>query len=122
MDIHLQFIHTDLLHMDNYTSPSLYPCRNNDTKYTMSTHRETNLDKGWPSLYFNVCYSLTGTKENGQSGSGGEEEDGSGTPPVPPRRKDKRRHNTPPRPQSNGLPPTPKVHMGACFSKVWFRF
>ncbi|XP_066987129.1 mitogen-activated protein kinase kinase kinase kinase 3 isoform X5 [Macrobrachium rosenbergii] len=57
------------------------------------------------------------TKENGQ-GSGGEE-DGSGTPPVPPRRKDKRRHNTPPRPQSNGLPPTPKVHMGACFSKVF---
>jgi hypothetical protein len=22
------------------------------------------------------------------------------------------------RPVSNGLPPTPKVHMGACFSKV----
>ncbi|XP_042860024.1 mitogen-activated protein kinase kinase kinase kinase 5-like isoform X2 [Penaeus japonicus] len=59
-----------------------------------------------------------GSKENGQAGSGGEE-DGSGTPPVPPRRKDKRRHNTPPRPQSNGLPPTPKVHMGACFSKVF---
>lgn len=39
------------------------------------------------------------------------------TPPVPPRRKEKRRH-TPPRPISNGLPPTPKVHMGACFSKV----
>lgn len=39
------------------------------------------------------------------------------TPPVPPRRKERRRH-TPPRPMSNGLPPTPKVHMGACFSKV----
>lgn len=60
---------------------------------------------------------FVGTKDNGQAGSGGEE-DGSGTPPIPPRRKDKRRHNTPPRPQSNGLPPTPKVHMGACFSKV----
>ncbi|RZC38645.1 mitogen-activated protein kinase kinase kinase kinase 5, partial [Asbolus verrucosus] len=36
-------------------------------------------------------------------------------PPVPPR-KHRRRH-TPPRPPSNGLPPTPKVHMGACFSK-----
>ncbi|XP_063848332.1 mitogen-activated protein kinase kinase kinase kinase 3-like isoform X3 [Scylla paramamosain] len=59
-----------------------------------------------------------GTKENGQGSSGGED-DGSGTPPIPPRRKDKRRHNTPPRPQSNGLPPTPKVHMGACFSKVF---
>ncbi|KAG7166635.1 Mitogen-activated protein kinase kinase kinase kinase 3-like 1, partial [Homarus americanus] len=59
------------------------------------------------------------TKENGQGEGSGGEEDGSGTPPVPPRRKDKRRHNTPPRPQSNGLPPTPKVHMGACFSKVF---
>uniref|UniRef100_A0A8D8QDA7 Mitogen-activated protein kinase kinase kinase kinase n=2 Tax=Cacopsylla melanoneura TaxID=428564 RepID=A0A8D8QDA7_9HEMI len=42
----------------------------------------------------------------------------SDTPPVPPRRKDRRR-NTPPRAISNGLPPTPKVHMGACFSKVF---
>lgn len=40
-------------------------------------------------------------------------------PPVPPIRKHRRRH-TPPRPPSNGLPPTPKVHMGACFSKVLF--
>ncbi|XP_035230958.1 mitogen-activated protein kinase kinase kinase kinase 5-like [Stegodyphus dumicola] len=39
-------------------------------------------------------------------------------PEVPPRPKDKKR-NTPPRPVSNGLPPTPKVHMGACFSKVF---
>lgn len=39
-------------------------------------------------------------------------------PPVPPIRKHRRRH-TPPRPPSNGLPPTPKVHMGACFSKVF---
>nr|CAH7723974.1 unnamed protein product [Callosobruchus chinensis] len=39
------------------------------------------------------------------------------SPPVPPR-KHRRRH-TPPRPPSNGLPPTPKVHMGACFSKVF---
>ncbi|KAL5287300.1 MAP4K1 family protein [Megaselia abdita] len=40
------------------------------------------------------------------------------TPPVPPKRSNRRRH-TPPRPISNGLPPTPKVHMGACFSKVF---
>uniref|UniRef100_A0A1W7RA67 Mitogen-activated protein kinase kinase kinase kinase n=1 Tax=Hadrurus spadix TaxID=141984 RepID=A0A1W7RA67_9SCOR len=39
-------------------------------------------------------------------------------PEVPPRRKDRRKY-TPPRPVSNGLPPTPKVHMGACFSKVF---
>ncbi|KYN01855.1 Mitogen-activated protein kinase kinase kinase kinase 3 [Cyphomyrmex costatus] len=42
----------------------------------------------------------------------------SDTPPIPPRRRDRKRH-TPPRPISNGLPPTPKVHMGACFSKVF---
>ncbi|XP_055704957.1 mitogen-activated protein kinase kinase kinase kinase 3 isoform X2 [Phlebotomus papatasi] len=40
------------------------------------------------------------------------------TPPVPPKRSHRRRH-TPPRPTSNGLPPTPKVHMGACFSKIF---
>ncbi|XP_037031783.1 mitogen-activated protein kinase kinase kinase kinase 5 isoform X11 [Bradysia coprophila] len=40
------------------------------------------------------------------------------TPPVPPKRSHRRRH-TPPRPVSNGLPPTPKVHMGACFSKIF---
>ncbi|KAG8188057.1 hypothetical protein JTE90_009930 [Oedothorax gibbosus] len=39
-------------------------------------------------------------------------------PEVPPRPRDKKK-TTPPRPVSNGLPPTPKVHMGACFSKVF---
>ncbi|XKL68209.1 hypothetical protein PGB90_003700 [Kerria lacca] len=47
-----------------------------------------------------------------------ESESSINTPPVPPRRKERRKH-TPPRPISNGLPPTPKVHMGACFSKVF---
>ncbi|XP_021917590.1 mitogen-activated protein kinase kinase kinase kinase 5 isoform X2 [Zootermopsis nevadensis] len=51
-------------------------------------------------------------------GSGPEPDLLSDTPPVPPRRREKKRH-TPPRPVSNGLPPTPKVHMGACFSKVF---
>ncbi|XP_018530209.1 mitogen-activated protein kinase kinase kinase kinase 3 isoform X2 [Lates calcarifer] len=37
-------------------------------------------------------------------------------PPAVHSRKDKR---DPPKPASNGLPPTPKVHMGACFSKVF---
>ncbi|XP_008560769.1 mitogen-activated protein kinase kinase kinase kinase 5 isoform X4 [Microplitis demolitor] len=56
--------------------------------------------------------------------TGNDDEEGIGpdllsdTPPVPPRRRDRKRH-TPPRPTSNGLPPTPKVHMGACFSKVF---
>ncbi|XP_048843363.1 mitogen-activated protein kinase kinase kinase kinase 3 isoform X3 [Brienomyrus brachyistius] len=37
-------------------------------------------------------------------------------PPTVPIRKDKKDI---PKPISNGLPPTPKVHMGACFSKVF---
>ncbi|XP_030626688.1 mitogen-activated protein kinase kinase kinase kinase 3 [Chanos chanos] len=37
-------------------------------------------------------------------------------PPSGPIRKDKKDI---PKPISNGLPPTPKVHMGACFSKVF---
>lgn len=41
-------------------------------------------------------------------------------PSRPPRRRE-RKKSTPPSPKltSNGLPPTPKVHMGACFSKVF---
>jgi len=38
-------------------------------------------------------------------------------PQVPPRRRENKK--SPVRPVSNGLPPTPKVHMGACFSKVF---
>lgn len=41
------------------------------------------------------------------------------TPPVPPRRSRARRAHSPARAAPNGLPPTPKVHMGACFSKVF---
>ncbi|XP_054459792.1 mitogen-activated protein kinase kinase kinase kinase 3-like [Anoplopoma fimbria] len=40
----------------------------------------------------------------------------SAAPPAAHNRKDKK---DPPIPVSNGLPPTPKVHMGACFSKVF---
>ncbi|XP_043281195.1 mitogen-activated protein kinase kinase kinase kinase 3 isoform X7 [Venturia canescens] len=62
----------------------------------------------------------SGDKEipNNGDGEGMEPDLLSDTPPVPPRRRDRKRH-TPPRPTSNGLPPTPKVHMGACFSKVF---
>ncbi|XP_021367349.1 mitogen-activated protein kinase kinase kinase kinase 3-like isoform X8 [Mizuhopecten yessoensis] len=40
-------------------------------------------------------------------------------PPVVPRRDKKDQQEKSLRPVSNGLPPTPKVHMGACFSKVF---
>ncbi|XP_053730177.1 mitogen-activated protein kinase kinase kinase kinase 3-like isoform X6 [Synchiropus splendidus] len=59
---------------------------------------------------------------NGLSSSHNGEKDGpaerqqSTMPPSLPVRKDKK---DVPMPVSNGLPPTPKVHMGACFSKVF---
>lgn len=40
-------------------------------------------------------------------------------PPVLPRRPKNQDKTASGRPVSNGLPPTPKVHMGACFSKVF---
>ncbi|XP_015281091.1 PREDICTED: mitogen-activated protein kinase kinase kinase kinase 5 isoform X2 [Gekko japonicus] len=45
-----------------------------------------------------------------------ENADGSGHVPQLPRKKEKRDY---PKPAINGLPPTPKVLMGACFSKVF---
>ncbi|XP_043482269.1 mitogen-activated protein kinase kinase kinase kinase 5 isoform X3 [Leptopilina heterotoma] len=102
-----------------------------------SPRRHSSVDE----LYNLVSSSLSLAAINGQrqrslSDSGSRESKGDGeipdngdgesispdllsdTPPVPPRRRDRKRH-TPPRPISNGLPPTPKVHMGACFSKVF---
>ncbi|XP_076163199.1 MAP4K3-like protein hppy isoform X11 [Ptiloglossa arizonensis] len=65
-------------------------------------------------------YNMSGQNETPGDGDGESMSPDllSDTPPVPPRRRDRKRH-TPPRPISNGLPPTPKVHMGACFSKVF---
>ncbi|XP_078674942.1 mitogen-activated protein kinase kinase kinase kinase 3-like isoform X9 [Branchiostoma floridae x Branchiostoma belcheri] len=40
-------------------------------------------------------------------------------PEIPPKIGDMNRPRPPMEPQCNGLPPTPKVHMGACFSKVF---
>ncbi|XP_051775097.1 mitogen-activated protein kinase kinase kinase kinase 3 isoform X1 [Erpetoichthys calabaricus] len=60
----------------------------------------------------NAC-QLNGDKDNyGQQSS----EKQSTIPPAVPTRKDKKEGL---KPISNGLPPTPKVHMGACFSKVF---
>ncbi|XP_065344878.1 mitogen-activated protein kinase kinase kinase kinase 5 isoform X2 [Cloeon dipterum] len=64
-----------------------------------------------------------GMSNNGDVNGSREAENEAGdimpnTPPIPPTRRNRRRH-TPPRTVTNGLPPTPKVHMGACFSKVF---
>ncbi|XP_034948366.1 mitogen-activated protein kinase kinase kinase kinase 5 isoform X2 [Chelonus insularis] len=82
-----------------------------------NTSRQRSLSDSGPRDDSSRC---NGDKESSSHG----DEEGVGpdllsdTPPVPPRRRDRKRH-TPPRPTSNGLPPTPKVHMGACFSKVF---
>ncbi|XP_027863301.1 mitogen-activated protein kinase kinase kinase kinase 3 isoform X6 [Xiphophorus couchianus] len=65
-------------------------------------HRRSSLGNGLNSPH------------NGERESPGEKQ--STMPPSVPVRKDKK---DVPKPISNGLPPTPKVHMGACFSKVF---
>ncbi|CAN8031916.1 unnamed protein product, partial [Ixodes persulcatus] len=56
--------------------------------------------------------------EHGSREDGQENVHSSGyRPEAPPRKKEKKRTHL--KPVSNGLPPTPKVHMGACFSKVF---
>ncbi|KAM6916291.1 mitogen-activated protein kinase kinase kinase kinase 3-like isoform 6-T6 [Xenentodon cancila] len=65
-------------------------------------HRRSSLGNGLNSSH------------NGERDSPAERQ--STMPPSVPVRKDKK---DVPKPISNGLPPTPKVHMGACFSKVF---
>ncbi|XP_062320520.1 mitogen-activated protein kinase kinase kinase kinase 3-like [Osmerus eperlanus] len=57
---------------------------------------------------------LNSSQQNGERNSAAERQ--CTMPPSVPIRKDKKDM---PKPMSNGLPPTPKVHMGACFSKVF---
>eukprot|EP00062_Callorhinchus_milii_P009671 gi/632953728/ref/XP_007892582.1/ PREDICTED: mitogen-activated protein kinase kinase kinase kinase 3 isoform X3 [Callorhinchus milii] len=57
---------------------------------------------------------VNGEKDSTQSQQ--QHENKSSNPPGVPPRKDRKDI---PKPMSNGLPPTPKVHMGACFSKVF---
>ncbi|XP_036404589.1 mitogen-activated protein kinase kinase kinase kinase 3 isoform X4 [Megalops cyprinoides] len=58
---------------------------------------------------------LNASQVNGEKDSTAVERQ-STMPPAVPIRKEKKDI---PKPISNGLPPTPKVHMGACFSKVF---
>lgn len=59
----------------------------------------------------------TSSDEPSRDGSGGLVS--SLMPIPPPRRRERFRVNSPPLSESHGLPPTPKVLMGACFSKVF---
>ncbi|XP_056137107.1 mitogen-activated protein kinase kinase kinase kinase 3 isoform X2 [Lampris incognitus] len=59
---------------------------------------------------------LSSLGDAGSSSEGSNVEQQSASPPDGAARRD---HTDVPKPISNGLPPTPKVHMGACFSKVF---
>ncbi|XP_059842409.1 mitogen-activated protein kinase kinase kinase kinase 3 isoform X4 [Hypanus sabinus] len=65
-----------------------------------------------------LANGVSSTQVNGEKDSSPQQhyENRSSYPPGLPPRKDKKDL---PKPISNGLPPTPKVHMGACFSKVF---
>ncbi|KAL6102244.1 map4k3 [Pungitius sinensis] len=87
-------------------------------------HTEEELEEAWEVLKEGKEEQEKEEKEesNGlNTAPHGGERDGpaerqSTMPPSVPLRKDKK---DVPKPISNGLPPTPKVHMGACFSKVF---
>lgn len=112
-------LHRNHNHFTNLTGPDGSPRRHSSVDeilglagtLTLNGQRQRSLsDSGT-----NEKDTATAATTNGE---GPEPDLLSDTPPVPPRRRERKRH-TPPRPISNGLPPTPKVHMGACFSKVF---
>ncbi|XP_068184356.1 mitogen-activated protein kinase kinase kinase kinase 3-like isoform X4 [Antennarius striatus] len=87
-------------------------------------HTEEELEEAWEVLK-EVKEEQEKEEEqeesNGLSSQHSKDREGPGDrqftmPPSVPIRKDKK---DVPKPISNGLPPTPKVHMGACFSKVF---
>ncbi|XP_076360346.1 mitogen-activated protein kinase kinase kinase kinase 5-like isoform X1 [Tachypleus tridentatus] len=63
------------------------------------------------------CYNESNDTSSKQEESGGSTSL-EAPPQAPPRRRDRKKY-MPPKPVCNGLPPTPRVHMGACFSKVF---
>uniref|UniRef100_A0A4W5K0A0 Uncharacterized protein n=1 Tax=Hucho hucho TaxID=62062 RepID=A0A4W5K0A0_9TELE len=64
----------------------------------------------------NVFVSNSNVSKEHDDSDRGVNGDGPKTPPSRPHRKEKKDY---PKPAINGLPPTPKVLMGACFSKVF---
>ncbi|XP_025425653.1 mitogen-activated protein kinase kinase kinase kinase 3 isoform X2 [Sipha flava] len=84
-----------------------------------SSRRHSSLDEIITLTTSNVSLNRRQRSFSDSGGEGPEPDLLADTPPVPPRRRDRKQRNSPPKPISNGLPPTPKVHMGACFSKVF---
>jgi len=125
------------------TSPPPDPYSSQATLPMSASHELHSLEDKATTLTLNNSSSSTAEadqwlRDNGVlpvngNGSDGEREkneaaladggEGSADPSVPsrPPRRRERKKSSPPSPKltSNGLPPTPKVHMGACFSKVF---
>ena len=122
------------------TGPSAGKLSNANDAEEFSTPPTTPKSNGSPVAQPKLNFLSSQSKEiventqNSSIFSSELDEYGLGPPPsAPPRRRDRRQsavgensklnsfqnHFTPPKPLSNGLPPTPKVHMGACFSKIF---
>ncbi|CAG2162862.1 unnamed protein product [Oppiella nova] len=105
----------ELLHIDDdeYSTPPSTPRVNGIIVSEVGEH-STNGQTNAPNNGLNQS-----SDANDADGSGG-----VGQPPeAPPRRRDRHKRvntgQTSAPTAVNGLPPTPKVHMGACFSKVF---
>ncbi|XP_038865138.1 mitogen-activated protein kinase kinase kinase kinase 5 isoform X1 [Salvelinus namaycush] len=97
------------------SSPGLVPRR-------LSTPEQGNKVEHPSPDYLSASVSSPGIlstasdPEHEDCDGGGVNGDSPKTPPSRPQRKEKKDY---PKPAINGLPPTPKVLMGACFSKVF---
>ncbi|XP_054281916.1 mitogen-activated protein kinase kinase kinase kinase 5-like isoform X7 [Macrosteles quadrilineatus] len=112
-------LHRNHNHYTNLTGPDGSPRRHSSVDEILGLAANLSLNgQRQRSLSDSGGTNDKETATTNGNGEGPEPDLLSDTPPVPPRRRERKRH-TPPRPVSNGLPPTPKVHMGACFSKVF---
>lgn len=98
--------------------------KNGESEAGSSGHHHHSSDPGGIEIA-EVMKLLKTAEEEAAAESAEREAKILGAPQAPPRRKHGKNllqhkvNTSPPRTGCNGLPPTPKVHMGACFSKVF---
>ncbi|XP_029685327.1 mitogen-activated protein kinase kinase kinase kinase 5 isoform X1 [Takifugu rubripes] len=69
--------------------------------------------------YLSASVSSPGLLSHASDPDNDSDDDVNGSPRQPPNRQHRKEKKEFPKPAINGLPPTPKVLMGACFSKVF---
>ena len=111
----------ELLHIDDdqYSTPPSTPKVNGSDE-----HLTTTVDIDTKELTTNDMLSNSSNDDlNGDRSESTDENNETLPPEAPPRRRDRHKklnaQNNSTGQTINGLPPTPKVHMGACFSKVF---